>query len=361
MDTDTDDQPSMEETMSAIAEQLFDGDEIKQEPDEASDQEAAAEGAEQDQAEAATEEGAQAEDDTPSPDADGEDGEAPDQGDDEGDGASEGTLTAPERWSAEDKEQFDALPREAQEVVLKRERDVEQHLTQKSQEIADEKRRYAALDEVIEPRKDAWAMNGMTPDQAVRQLFAISDFATRDPQGFVRWFAEQRGIDPQQLAGGDEPADPQIKALSDEVNTLKQSQQQQQEAQAREQQATIARTIDEFAADKDAHPYFEELQSEIAGQIQTVKAQNPNASPKEQLEQAYQKAVWANESTRAKELERQRKAEDAERRKKAQASADKAKKAAGTNVQSKGSLPGGEKPRSMEETMSEAYDRAVGA
>jgi len=60
-------------------------------------------------------------------------------------------------------------------------------------------KQYEPIDRVLsQQRKDALAMQYGGVDRALEQLFALSDFAARDPQGFVKHFAQQRGVN---LAG----------------------------------------------------------------------------------------------------------------------------------------------------------------
>lgn len=250
---------SWQEGMQSIADQLFNEDGSYK------DQDAEA-GAEDGDEAASAAEGASDDatggEDTSSPDADGDEEEAEDQGDGE-DGTEAGDyqpIDPPSSWSAEEKEQFAKLPREAQETIARGEQEREQHLTQKSQELSETQERYKALDEVLKPRENAWAMNGMTPDQAVRQLFALSDYAGENPQQFIQWFAQQRGVDLQQLAGGSqsgedgEYVDPEVKALRDKVSELERREQSREQQTAQSQQAQIQQVIQDFAADTESHP-----------------------------------------------------------------------------------------------------------
>ena len=291
--------------------------------------------------------------------AEPDDAEEADQADDDEDGADaeEASLSAPSRWSDADKEAFNALPREAQELVLKRERDVEAHLTRESQKIAENQKSLGQVNNIIEQRREAWAMQGMSPDVAVQQLFALSDFAGRDPQGFVQWFAQQQGIDLGLAGASDDGTDPQIQALKAEIAELRGMEYQRTQQQQQQQQQTIHQVIQEFANDAAQAPHFKQLENEIAGILPAVKQDMPGASPKEWLKAAYDKAVWMNEETRAAELAKAQ----AAKRQTASARAAKAKKAASGNV--RGNSAGAEhrESRSFEETMSDAYDRAMGA
>ena len=269
-------------------------------------------------------------------------------------------LAPPERWSAEDKASFAALPREAQELVLKRESDVQKYLTQKSQEISEQSRRFEGVERLIAPRRQQWALAGYgSDDQFLGHLFAVSDFADRDPPGFIKWFAQQRGID---LAQATKPAesyeDPALTPLQQRLQKLEQSEVDRKRAEderiANEQRARV----EAFKSETDEkgnlkRPYFEDVRVHMAALMRQGLAKD--------MSDAYEQAVYANPTVRAKVLADQRAAEEAKRMEEAKAAAEKARKAAGTNLQSKGSLPGSRVTRTIDETMSEAYDRAVGA
>lgn len=272
----------------------------------------------------------------------------------EGEGAAEQPLSPPERYSAEDKAEFAGFSRKEQEFVLKREADVQRYLTQESQKIADIKRTYEPLERHIGPRREAWALSGFTPDTALEHLFALSDFATRDKPGFVRWFAQQHGVDLSEASTGADAPDPKITALEQRVQSFEQKEQQRQQQAVEQSRQTVQSAITQFAADTKSNPYFKDVESDVAAILPSIVQQNPGASHKELLKIAYDKAVWANEPIRAKLLAEQKKAEDL----KAAEAAKKAKAASGANVKASGSLPDGRRKLTMDETMSEAYDRA---
>lgn len=347
---------NMDETMSSVADKFYDeGGSLRDALDTAD----ATEDTSEDTAGDAEEIEAEGADDAAEADESADADDEADDGDEQEEGAADEALAPPERWSASDKEAFAALPREAQELVLKRESDVAAHLQKETQKLSAERQAFQAVDNLISERRDAWAMEGMTPDQAVSQLFAISDYATRDPQGFLSWFAQTRGIQAPDQTGVDEYADPEIKAVKAELSSVKQTLQQREHAEMQARQAELASAIEQVASDKDAHPYFDELQGEITAILPSVNAQNPNASPAERLRMAYQKAVWANDNTRQRELEKQSKATEAQRVKAAKEAAKKAGRV--LNVKGKGSPGVKQEPRSIDETLQAAYDRATGA
>jgi hypothetical protein len=270
-------------------------------------------------------------------------------------GTAEQPLSPPERWSAADKAEFASLSREAQQLVLKREADVERHLQQESQKIADIKRNYEPLERHIGPRREAWALAGYTPDAALEHLFALSDFATRDKPGFIRWFAQQHGVDIGAMnTGGEESQpNPQLTALTQTVEQLKQSEHQRQQQAEQQARLSVKTAVEEFAADTKTNPYFKDVEQEIAMILPGIKQNNPGKSNGELLRIAYDKATWAHEPTRAKILADQQRAKNLE----AANAAKKAKAAAGTNVKTSGASPDGNRHKTIDETMSAVFDR----
>lgn len=243
------------------------------------------------------------------------------------------TVAAPQGI---DPAQFASLPAETQAFLARTMEDV----TTQQQRVA----WLSPLEQVISPERiNAWAMNGgMQPAQAVHQLLALSDFAGRDPAGFIKYMAQENGVDLEELVLGmdpDEAVDPKYKALEDKINELQgfaQGQTQQQ------QQAAHERTVDEviaFASEKGQdgstllRPYFEQLGPAIQPYISMVKAQNPNWPHSQVLQEAYDRACWGTPAIRSKMQEAAATAGDAERLRAEAARAESAR-AASASVRS---------------------------
>ena len=272
-------------------------------------------------------------------------------------------LAAPPRWSAADKAEFDALPREAQNVVLKRERDVERYLTQETQSLAETRRQHEALTATLEPRRHALSAQFGSMERGVETLFSISDYADRDPAGFIQWFAGQRGIDlgqqPAGEASSDEYADPEIQKLTQHLRAMEgrivQAEDQRAEEAQAAQQSEISGFAGEVAEDGSTplHPHFETVRPQMAALLRSGAAST--------LKHAYEMAVWSHAETRTTMLEQKAQVDEAKRIADAKAAAKAAKKAAGTQLSTRGGTDVKPAKRSMDETMSDAYDRATGA
>lgn len=196
---------------------------------------------------------------------------------------------------------FASLPAETQATLARTMEDV----TAQQQRVA----WLSPLEQVItQDRIQAWGLNGMQPAQAVHQLLALSDFAGRDPAGFIQYMAQQNGVDLEELVlgmDGGEEVDPRYEAMQREIAELKgfaqgQTQQQQQAAHERTVNDVVA-----FASEKDQNgnvlrPYFEELGQAVMPYISMVKAQNPNWPHNQVLQEAYDRACWGTPSVRSK-------------------------------------------------------------
>jgi hypothetical protein len=228
-----------------------------------------------------------------------------------------------------DAQVFSSLPAETQATLARTMEDV----NSRQQRIA----WLEPLEQVItQERINAWAMaGGMQPAQAVHQLLALSDFAGRDPAGFIKYIAQENGVDLEELVLGMEPVepvDPAIKALQDEIAelrgfTTRQTQEQQASLHNRTVDAVVA-----FASEKGEdgsllRPHFEELGATIMPYISMVKEQNPTWPHNQVLQEAYDRACWGTPAVRSKLQQTVNAAGEAERLRAEAARVEKARTA----------------------------------
>lgn len=274
---------------------------------------------------------------------------------------AEQPLTPPDRWSAERKATFVALPREAQQLLLDREGEVDKAFTQKTQELAEQRKQYEALEQIIAPRRQALAAAYGSEANALQQLFQLSDFANNDPAGFVQWFAQQRGIDLQnaQGAGTDEYVDPVTKQLTQRLSTVEQQLTSQKIAEETARKEAARSEIDTFKAEKDEsgnalRPHFDSVKAEMASLMQSGAAKS--------LTHAYEMAIWANADVRKQILSDQQKAEETKRLEAAKQAAAKAEKARGVTAKSKGAGQSAPSKRgNWEDTLNDTAEELYGA
>jgi hypothetical protein len=264
--------------------------------------------------------------------------------------AVEDVLEPLPEWPVEKHEAFRKLSPEAQRFVL----DQAGELSAPNEELNATAAKYKALDEIMAPRRDEWARNGMDETQVLRQLLSMERFAAEQPVEFTKWFLEARGIPlnrlvPQQEAKAETPEideayadDPLVKqftaqtqAFQKELEDLKkQNEELRGTWQTRQQQEEQARTsridneIASFATATDeqgklTHPYFETVRPIMAA----LMGKDAGLT----LESAYDQACHAHPETRQKIAAAERAADERKRTKEAREKAEAAK-TAGSSV-----------------------------
>lgn len=255
--------------------------------------------------------------------------------------AAQQTLKPPASWTNKAKEEWSKIPSNLQEEILRREKDVARGFEEKGREANFAK----SIRQIIEPYKGRIQQFGASESDAIDYLFRMEEFSSRDPEGYIIHAAQGLGVNLLALAqkAQQQPQqgyNPQVAALERKLATFEQSVKVREQASAQEEVA-------KFSADK---PYFEDAKMEMAKLLDMGVVTS--------LEEAYEKAIWADPNIRERILQDQRKTEEDRRRKEAEQKAVAAKKAASINVKSsKGSSP--VKPASMEQTMAAVYDRMM--
>ena len=207
-------------------------------------------------------------------------------------------ITPPQHWPKDFKEDFEKLPVEAQHLLYDRHKELEGDYTKKTQGVAKYRKRQEALDEIIKPHLADFQRLGMDEIGAVRQLFAAHDYLRKDPKQAIQWLAKNYGVDMSEVGmdtAEDEYADPQVKALQQQVAQLQGFLNQQQQTQMQSVQQDTQSMIDKFASAKDAngnlkYPHFEEVRDRMGVLIQGNQAQD--------LESAYEMAIYADPKLR---------------------------------------------------------------
>ena len=283
----------------------------------------------------------EAEADAEQPDAEAPEEEQPEDEQPETEEDQFQPINPPNTWPQQEQAFFRKLPAALQHGYMQRVRHLVTDYTRKTQEIGQVRQRYQGIDRVISQRERGWAVNGVSPEQALNQIFALSDFAAEQPEEFIKYFAEQRGVDLRTIGSAGSPGqnnqlgeyvDPELLAVRKQVQELQRNlQQSHQSEKTRQEQAkraayeqNLARTtemVNQFASQTDKngrllYPFFNELEEDIAIELQSKRANT--------VAEAYNNAVWANPQTRSKMLARSRSLENA----KARAKAEAAKRAA---------------------------------
>lgn len=233
--------------------------------------------------------------------------------------------------------------------------------TRKSTEVAEQRKHYEKIEQVIAPRRQQLALDGMDEGAAVGQLFALSDFASADPVGFTRYLFEQRGIPLSALTenGGQAPADPQMLAMQQRLQYFEGHLAQQQQVEHQKTTQVVMSDIEKFSSET---PFYQELQAEMVPIVSALRQSKPNLSNSQYLKTAYKMALAANEDVSAKIGIDEKAKSESQRIVKAKKAANQARKAGGVNIRSSGSLPAAaKKAKSVDDFIGALVDERMTA
>lgn len=254
--------------------------------------------------------------------------------------------SAPASWTKEMREHFAKLPKEVQDYIDVREKQMADGLKGANEYVYFGRE----MKDALSPYSHIIQEQGLSPAKAVQSLMnvhvALSKGTDDQKLDFLKKIANSYGIDINGFQAGTEKEvryPPEIQAVIDRLNRVESI---YQEFYQNDQQANYdrARSVVESFANDAAHPYFDEVADEIV--IFFEKGLD--------LDEAYEKAVWANPVTRQKEIVRLQTEANEERLKKQKENADKAKQASSVNVKSRESKRTPTEPLgSMDDTMRE--------
>lgn len=238
-------------------------------------------------------------------------------------------VAPPVGWTAAEKAEWTKLPPAVQAAVSRREAE----MSKGGQQWSEEKRRYEA---VLSPVAEAARRNGLSTEQGLQSLLNAQSFLERDPLGAIKWLAQSHGVNLATLAGSPDdvssaPA-PDIEAIVRQavqrsVAPIVAPIQQRWQQEEQRQQDTTTQMVVDFAASQ-GHEHFNAVEEEIMAMIVPLKERNPTWSPQQVLQEAYDRAVYANPVTRQSILTLNEQAAETKRREEAQQRATKARGAA---------------------------------
>lgn len=232
---------------------------------------------------------------------------------------STAAVGPPPGWSQESKAFYNSLPADhpLRKDVLKREEEVSSGF----KKYADSDKRYQEIEQVLAPVRQSYQQHGVQSDaEAIKRLFMWERMIRENPAQALPQLARQYGVDLSRAPSSEPSAAPDVTAqfrpvLDQFGNKIQHLENELQ----RSQQERISQELTTFAKD---HPHFEKVRVAM-GQLMQAGAVQPN-----DLEGAYQKAIWSDENVRKDMLAEADKKRDAELQKAQTERAAKAKAAA---------------------------------
>lgn len=235
---------------------------------------------------------------------------------------------APQTWRPEVQAKWASLAPEVQAEILKREEDMFKGIESYKRDADFGK----SIQQVFAPHLKSLSEQGIQPIEHMNALLEVHNILTSGTPGEKHRLAsallQQYGVD---LGKPAPQEDAEVARLRREVASLKMNDEAQKQAEVAARRAKVQQEIDTFAADP-ANAWYAEVEADIPALLRSGTAKN--------LKEAYEKAVWANPVTRAKEQARLKAESDAKAKAEADAQRKKQEAASAANVKSK-AHPGG--------------------
>ncbi len=272
----------------------------------------------------------------------------------------------PSTWKPVVRAEWDKLTPSVKAEIHRREADFQNGQAQ----LLPDARLGSAISKAAAPYQMLIESNYGSPDRAMSAFLqtaaALQMGSPQQKLQTIVGLSQQFGVDlspllqqgqPQQQQPQQQFADPRV----DQMIAQQRHQEQQRQQQELQQLSGIA---DSWVAEKDQmgnplRPYVGDVINEMTTLIPQIKQSNPHYSHSQVLEQAYDRAVWANPDTRAALQGQQQSELQAKQAAENQNRVASAKRAASVNVPRRASTPSPAKPGSMQETL-ESTARELG-
>jgi hypothetical protein len=201
---------------------------------------------------------------------------------------SNDALEPPEKWSDEVKTYFKSLDQVGQKFLLDREKDVEGHLTKRTQELSEVQGRYKKLDDVLKPFDEVARQSGSELAPHVAQAMQYYMAYMRDPVSTVKALIQANKLTPEALGLVDDGTDPTIRELRNQLDNTRREVASLKQGTVQVAESQYVAQIDSFKNAKDdagavKHPHFESVKELMAPLVNSGKS----------LEEAYAEVVWA--------------------------------------------------------------------
>ena len=244
--------------------------------------------------------------------------------------AAASSTPPPKTWRPEAAAEFAKLPPVVQQEVLKREEDMFRGLEQYREAAGFGQTIHKTLQPYL-PILQQYRIDPVQQIAGLMQSHHTLALGTPDQKvGLMLRLVKDYGVDLGMLTQMADPnnapyTDPAVQSLTQTVQTLQSELARQNAQRATETRAKLSSQIDAFAKD-GKNVYFAEVANDMANLIERGVCST--------LEEAYEKAVWTNPSTRQREATRIADERLDVERKAAAAKAASARKALGANVRS---------------------------
>jgi hypothetical protein len=188
------------------------------------------------------------------------------------------------------------------------------YATRLEQERAQLRQQWDPISQVLAPVIPQWQLQGMSPDQGLRQLVGVAQMLAQNPKQGLQYVAQVYGVNLADLVEQQPYIAPEVSALQQQIQQMEQRWQQQQFYSQQQQTAAVYKSVNDqlkaFETATDASgqpkwPHYDRLQDHMAQLITGGMAQT--------LEDAYDKAFRLDTDLQKEQAQKQAQADAAKR------------------------------------------------
>ena len=273
----------------------------------------------------------------------------------------------PSTWKPTARAEWEKLPPSVRAEIHRRESDF---MKGQSQLLPDAELG-SSIRQVAQPYTALIQAEGSDPKTAFASyLRTAAVFRMGTPQqklAAIQTIAQTHGIDLSQFgqpAPQGQPQQPQGQFYDPRVDQLLAQQRQKdlevQQREASEREAIANKFLNEAGTDgKPLRPYVGDVMDQMSALVPVIRAETPGLGHAQVLQEAYDRACWANPEIRALLQSAQMNQLETQRRTENQTRVREARRASSVNVTRRASTPTPAKPGSLDETLTETA-RALG-
>lgn len=205
-------------------------------------------------------------------------------------------MDAPKSYTKEYQDKFKELSPEWRKHLIEREKQVERGFS----DLGNKVNAFNWVNDAYNSRQERLAQNGINKAQDYFNLLAqIDDALAKDPTGTIQMLAESYGVKFGETNSS-------LDSLRSQMNNMQQLITNQQAYLQEQQKRQANKAFDDFVKAKDdagnlKHPYLEDVKQDMYNLIKSGLSTT--------LEDAYNRAIWTNESVRNKMIAAQSQAE----------------------------------------------------
>lgn len=207
----------------------------------------------------------------------------------------EDPLPPPQNWRKEHKELFSKGPRELQEAIHEREKELFEFTSRLQSRASKAEHVARTFEEIVKPYGYLLDKHGVDAPEAVSRLFHWQQRLESSPENTLHDIAASYGFQIQvtDRPQGNTQTSAEEERLRYELDQLR----QEKETQLKELSVNQTRTlVQSWASERDGNgkllrPYFEDFRPQIREAVSILESRFPDASPQEVLEAAYQDTI----------------------------------------------------------------------